>query len=549
MNDTGSGPGVVETPSAIPPHQPLPQTRLGRTWLARLGRLLPTLLVLLTLAGLAWWGHHTGWALPRIADLMGDPRSKDEWCEEHGVPESDCVECNPNLSPRPKTYGWCSRHGVQDCPLEHPDVAQLTTLSGVSLDRLKDQAERVLSFAERKCNDRRCKLHPRRVQIASQEALDRMGIKSDEVRNDVMEEVVTGAGEITFDPERVTSLSVPVAGRVWRLEARGSVGEAVRQGDVLALVEAAEVGKANAEYLQALAQFDLKTRSLERLRKGAGAIAESRVQDAEAALQEAQVRLLGAQQGLATLGLPVSLENIRGLALEEVARRLQVLGLPEETARELGPGLATANLLPVRAPFEGVVIARPAALGAMADPTRALFVVADPRRLWLTVNIAHDSLKPFREKDPQRLLNGKPVHFVPDGSDEELTTTVSWVSTFVDEKTRTLQVRAALKNPEGRLRANTFGSGRIVVRREEHALRVPNEAIHWEGKCHVVFVRDKDFSHKGAPKVFHVRTVQPGVQYGGYTEIITGLLPGEMVAYQNSGILRAELLKSSLGEG
>ena len=65
----------------------------------------------------------------------------------------------------------------------------------------------------------------------------------------------------------------------------------------------------------------------------------------------------------------------------------------------------------------------------------------------------------------------------------------------------------------------------------------------------MVFVRDKNFLNEGAPKVFHVRTVRPGVQNGPYTEIIAGLLPGEVIATQNSAVLRAELLKNNLGEG
>jgi cobalt-zinc-cadmium efflux system membrane fusion protein len=413
------------------------------------------------------------------------------------------------------------------------------------------RAERVLAFAERPGNNRRCTLHPRRIQVTSQEALDKMGIDLAPVWQTQVEEAVAASGEITFDPERVTSLSVPVPGRVWRVEGRGSVGQAVRGGDVLALVDAADVGKAKAELLQALGHLDLKTRTLDRLRPGAqeGVIPEARVVEAEAALREAKTRLVGAQQALLNLGLPVPTEAVKGLAPEEVARRIQFLGLPDDLARELGPQTATANLLPVRAPFDGVVVARQAVLGTTADPTKTLFIVADPRRLWLTLNVPQDSLKPFREKDPQRLLAGKPVRFLPDGGTEEITATISWVSASVDDRTRTLQVRAELANPKGRLRANTFGAGRVVLRHEDKALVVPTEAVHWEGKCHVVFVWDKDASRPGAAKVFHLRTVLPGVQDGQRTEIIAGLVPGEVVAARNSGILRAELLKSSLGEG
>jgi cobalt-zinc-cadmium efflux system membrane fusion protein len=119
----------------------------------------------------------------------------------------------------------------------------------------------------------------------------------------------------------------------------------------------------------------------------------------------------------------------------------------------------------------------------------------------------------------------------------------------VDEKTRTLKVRAELTNADGRLRAHSFGQGRIVLREENDAIVVPNDAVHWEGDCHVVFVRDKDFLSDNGLKVFHTRTVRPGARNDKYTEILAGVLPGEVVASKGSGILRSELLKNNLGEG
>ena len=106
------------------------------------------------------------------------------------------------------------------------------------------------------------------------------------------------------------------------------------------------------------------------------------------------------------------------------------------------------------------------------------------------------------------------MKFRPDGSKTDVNGELIWKSTQVDEKTRTVQFRAELPNPDGSLLANTFGTGHIVLREEKKAVVVPNEAVHWEGDCHVVFVRDKNFSREGAPKVFHVRTVRPGVKNG-----------------------------------
>ncbi len=96
------------------------------------------------------------------------------------------------------------------------------------------------------------------------------------------------------------------------------------------------------------------------------------------------------------------------------------------------------------------------------------------------------------------------------------------------------------------MRANTFGTGKIVLRDEPKSIVVPSEAIHWDGKCNVVFVRDKNFFKPDAPKVFYVRSVRLGVKDGDNTEIIAGVLPGEVIASKNSVVLEAQLLKSSM---
>jgi cobalt-zinc-cadmium efflux system membrane fusion protein len=131
----------------------------------------------------------------------------------------------------------------------------------------------------------------------------------------------------------------------------------------------------------------------------------------------------------------------------------------------------------------------------------------------------------------------------------EVRGTVSWISTAADDVTRTVQVRVELPNADGRLRANTFGTGRIVLRDEPKSIVVPSEALHWDGTCHVVFVRDKNFFQPDAPKFFHVRAVRPGVKNGEFTEIIAGVLPGEIIASKNSEVLEAQLLKGNLGAG
>ena len=65
----------------------------------------------------------------------------------------------------------------------------------------------------------------------------------------------------------------------------------MKQGDLLALVDAAEVGKAKGEFLQAVSQVDLRAAAVERLRPLSGTgVSGAQFQEAEAALRGSDSR-------------------------------------------------------------------------------------------------------------------------------------------------------------------------------------------------------------------------------------------------------------------
>ena len=510
--------------------------------LARLGRYIPTLMVMGLLAGLGAYGHHSGWKLPKFSALAGNGiAARDDWCEEHGVPESQCVECHPDLLPRGKNYGWCKEHGVHDCPLCHPEVAQLKQMPVIT-DADRQQAARALAAAPRPENNPICKNYRRRIQFASLEAVKKAGVDVGLVERQPITESVLANGQITYDQTRFASLSSRLPGTMWHVEK--SVGDRVRTGEVLALVDAAEVGRAKIELIQALAQEELQRKVVNRLESlsSEGVVAGRQAQTAQTEYVQARARLLSAQQTLANLGLPVNVEQLRGLPDEKLAQYLRSLGLPDSHVLHLGRNETTANLLPLKAPMDGIVVARQVVAGEVVDASRVLFQLADTSRMWLTLSV------PLEEAG--KLALKQPVRFRSDGNHADVSGTLVWISTTADQQTRMVTARAELPNPNGQLRNETFGSGRIVLREEQEAIVVPNEAIHWEGCCNVVFVRDKGYFDKpDSPKVFHVRTVRLGAGNDKVTEIIAGVLPGEVVATQGSDVLRAELLKNNLGEG
>jgi multidrug efflux pump subunit AcrA (membrane-fusion protein) len=503
---------------------------------------VPNLVVLILLGVVAWYGHQSGWKLPKFSALAGSASpEEDDWCDEHSVPESACVLCDPELFPRGPDYGWCEGHGVHHCPLEHPDVVQLKQVPEIPRADL-DRAARALAIAPRATNNSNCTNYQRLVQFASREAMEKAGIQVAPVARQAITEAIVAVGEISYDQTRFAKISSRAAGTVaWVLK---NVGDRVEAGEILAVVDAAEVGRAKSELVRALAEEALQEKALGRLASlaSSGVVAERRAQEAEADYVRARAAVLEAQQTLANLGLPVDLQQLRGLSQEELLARLQRLGLPELYGREPEGWLGSANALPIRSPIPGVIVSREAVAGEVVNPSQVLFQVADISRMWLTLNV------PLEKAGQVKL--GQPVRFRPEGTAEEVIGTVSWISTSVDPQTRLLAVRAELPNPNGHLRDKTFGLGQIVLREEPDAIVVPNEAVHWEGCCHVVFVRDKNFvDGEDTPKLFHVRSVRVGVRTDRYTEIVAGVWPGEIVATQGSDALRAELLKSNLGEG
>ena len=507
-----------------------------RAFVGTVAGVIPTLLVLAGAGAVGWWGHHSGWKLPKFSELSGVAQEKDDWCPDHNVPESACVECDDALMPKGKARGWCKIHGVPECTLHHPDLAQLSKTPAVSAADL-DRAKRSLDFAVRPANNPNCRTHLRRIQYATAADADKAGVAVEPVWTAPAVEFVAAPGEIGYDQTRVAHLSARSPGTVWKVYRH--LGQDVRAGDVLALVDAAEVGKAKAELLQALATLQLREQTVAGLKESAGAVPLARVREADAAVREAEIRVGAGCQALTNLGLPLNAADVRTLAVDQLQSKLRLLGVPADLAATLG-ATATTNLLPLVAPLDGRVVSREVVAGEVVDAARILFEVVDTRSLWLTLDV--------KGEDAHRVGVGQPVRFRPDDGRGELAGTLAWRSSQADPKTRTVKVRADLADPDRRLVSNTFGAGKVILREEAETVSVPSEAVHWDGCCSVVFVRDKDYL-KSDFKVFHVRKVRTGARDEKATEVAAGLLPGELIVTKGSGLLLTELLRGSLGEG
>jgi len=162
----GAGPAVSETASR------------ARGWRSAVLGSIPNLLVFGLLAAVFYTGHRTGWKLPKFSELSGvTPAPADDWCEEHSVAETACLECQPALKPKLPSFGWCELHGVNECVIDHPELAQT---KGEPQLPAYDTAE-AIGVQPRHQNNSVNTLHTKIVQFTSIEAVERAGVEVDVV--------------------------------------------------------------------------------------------------------------------------------------------------------------------------------------------------------------------------------------------------------------------------------------------------------------------------------------------------------------------------------
>lgn len=526
---------ISPSSSTIPRSDSAPAERGARYWL---GFVTPAV-VLAALGAIGYWGHRTDWQFASASSSPVVGLTPVSWCEEHGVTEEECVVCQPGLLPVDAPVEWCKEHGVHACPLCNPAIIQAREPK--QLDGQRERVAEALALRQRAENVSSCQSHRHPVQFGSAEAVKKAGVEVEPVELRPMTETVAAVGEITYDQTKLARVAARVPGTVGRVLV--AVGDRVEKGDVLALIDAAEVGGAKADLLNALSRIDLSQQNVARLTplKEQQIIPGIRLAEAETALEQARISAQRAQQELVNLGLNVSIDELRSLPADKRAEEIQFLGLPNDVRRELSNSASSSNLLPLTASLTGTVIECNVVAGEVIDPSRHLFELADIDQMWLTFNVALE--------DAHFLRRGQKVRFQPDGHSTAVEATIDWISTDVNDQTRTVAVRAIVPNPEGTLRNETFGTGQIVLRENPEAIVVPTSTIHSDGNCSIVFVRDKRFFGEKTPKFFHTRTVRVGAVSDGYTEILAGVWPGEVIATKGSGVLRAQLLKASLGAG
>jgi len=302
-------------------------------------------------------------------------------------------------------------------------------------------------------------------------------------------------GRIAYNENYTARVSSPIAGRIVSLKLQP--GDTVKAGDVLLALDSPELVQAAADFAKAQADETRKRLAFERAQKlhDGEVLPRKDLESAEADLAQARAETQRAQLRL----------------------------------RNLVPGGAVRTDYVLHAPIGGVVSERKANPGMEVRPDLAdpLFVITDPTRLWVMIDLP--------ERNLSKVAPGHPVSVEVDAwAGERFAATIEKVGETVDPATRRIQVRCSLPNPARKLKPEMYARVTLLADENQRALRVPNGALITEGLYSHVFVE------KG-PGVFEKRRVALRLQDRNYSYVASGLTAGERVVTSGALLLSSEL--------
>ena len=190
--------------------------------------------------------------------------------------------------------------------------------------------------------------------------------------------------------------------------------------------------------------------------------------------------------------------------------------------------------LTLKAPIDGVIIERKATAGEVVDKTKEIYTISDPTQLWAIAEV--------KERDIAAVKVGQDAVFtVLAYPKEKFNGKVVLLGNQVEEQSRTLEVRIAVENTDGRLKSGMFADVEIVTTILDNVLLIPDSALQTESENQIVFVALDG-------NKFEKRVVKLGLEQQGLVQVLEGLKAGDKVVTQGSFILKSELLKAELGQ-
>ena len=312
-------------------------------------------------------------------------------------------------------------------------------------------------------------------------------IKISVVSQGEVSDILRVAGQIDFDEQALTRIGASVTGRVTQINAQ--LGNEVKKGDTLALINSSELSNSQLAYLKARSEKEFHRRTVQRAKTlfEADVISAAELQRRESEYEVASAQTRAAQD------------------------QLRVLGVNLKAMEELATTGAIDSVASVMATIKGIVVERKVTTGQVVQPADVLFTVADLSRVWAVAQVPEQQVAQVKVGQSVRIE-------VPALENEKLIGKLIYVGQTVNPESRTVLVRTELDNTSGRLKPSMLAS-MLIESSPTKRVVVPITAIVREQDADYVFIEEK-------PGSFRLKPVRLSSEHNGQRVVLDGLSQG-----------------------
>jgi cobalt-zinc-cadmium efflux system membrane fusion protein len=312
-------------------------------------------------------------------------------------------------------------------------------------------------------------------------------------------------GRLYWNDDTTVRVFTPVAGRVIAL--RADIGQTISVGTPLAEIDSPDFAQALANTRTAVGNLAAADRAFARTKDlmAHGGAAQKDVEAAEAAYIAALAERDRSEAVLANYG-----------GSDKSTNAVYILRSP------LAGVLVEKNINPGQELRADMMLANAPNLFAPG------FVVSDPTKLWLQVDVAEADLPAMEAGLPLRIACKAFPNKVFDG-------VIDKIADEMDPATRTVKVRGIVNNPDKLLKAEmyvTVDVVRDVSQLAQAGVEVAASSLFMKGDDSYLFIEDP-------PGHYQRRKVKVGVEKDNKVPVFEGVRAGEKVVTEGALLLQA----------
>ena len=372
---------------------------------------------------------------------------------------------------------------------------------------------------EEESNDEQVALLPKQMEV--------MDIQLGKFQELNLSTTVKSNGQLELPPQNKASLSALFGGRVKSVLV--IQGQAVKKGQVLALLENPKFIEIQKEYINAKNQADFFRK--EYLRKNdlikENITSVKNFQKAEADYFQS-----------------------KGL-LQAALAQMELIGLNTSSVEKNG----VVSAIPITSPLEGFVRLVEVNIGKYVEPRDEMFEIVDNDHIHIDLMVY--------EKDINKVKDGQKVIFSLSSIPEKVfNAKVFAVGKSFENEPRALKVHAEITDKDAGLLPGMYVDARIVTN-DKKVIAVPNDAIVTESGLSYIFVQTDEEDHEDAHQhesedhhvhkeeklVFQKIEINTGATDIGFTEIVPAQkIPVDpVIVIKGAYYLLAEMGKNERG--